>query len=178
MELLNVLFIGAVWYQTVFLISLFCLFVILAFDELSVGAVPLVAWIGLLFYLGKVDVNHIDWVLTIEAVVAYLVVGIIWSGYKWFVYVRDLYLEHVEARTQSYRNRDLEYKSKVTTLKQHLENYKFDAPKSKDKISSISGWIIFWEFSIIKYLLNDFVVDLIKRLGGYYSRITAYAIKG
>lgn len=155
MEFLLGLFIGATWYYTALLISLCVLFIGSALAESGWSMVLVTTWVATLFYLGKIDISQANWVDTLLLVMAYIIVGIIWSGYKWFLYIKERKSEH-----------DAKHKS-----------YPFVAPKSSSKVEEISVWILFWWLSMLSYVFSDMITDLVKRLGGFYNKIAEYALK-
>lgn len=155
MEFLLGLFIGATWYYTALLIGLCVLFIGSALAESGWSVFLVATWFATLFYLGKIDVHHISYVDTLLLMMAYIAIGVIWSGYKWFLYVKEQKTEHDEKKRP----------------------YMFEVPKSSSKVEEISVWILFWWLSMLSYVFSDMVTDLVKRLGGFYNKIAEYALK-
>lgn len=88
----------------------------------------------------------------------YVVIGIVWSFYKWKLLVADT-IE--DAKAKSY----IKSKQDLKDLINRNKNY-----------DVIGFWIIVWPLSVIGYLIYDFVVDMVKglidRLYTVYDRIT------
>lgn len=178
MEFLVGVFVGAVWYETLVLIALCVLFIGTAFAESAWSVAILAIWIGVLTYYNKLSISSIDWYSTALFVAVYLLIGVIWSGYKWFQYVKRKKEDHDKEKVNWYNRQSSDYKSKFSFEESVLQNqHNFVIPKSTDKVEEIAVWIVFWEISMISYMLYDMVIDLIKRLGGFYNKITLYAIK-
>jgi hypothetical protein len=175
-EFVTGLFVGLVWWETAMVCLLIGVTIISAFAESGFGFLTAVILIGALYGMDKIDLSNIDYMKTLSISGLYLVVGLLWSGYKWFLYIKDA--------KQSY-NKDLlaSYNRLTNYEKISLEEYaaskygNFKLPTSSSKAEEISVWIVFWVFSVISYIFSDMVKDIVKRLGGVYDAIARYAIK-
>jgi hypothetical protein len=101
---------------------------------------------------------------TLTGALVFIVIGILWSFFKWLKYVKvcyKMYLREV-ARSGS-------------------ANISFYTPQAFQNKAQISSWIIFWPFSIIRYafvsLLSDVMNALINRLSVVFNRITKSQFK-
>ena len=83
--------------------------------------------------------------------IAYLVVGITWSLFKYKKRAEEIALE---------------YKDKNNTKEYILERIRYNI-----RNHDIAFWIIYFPISMIKFLLEDFVDYLIDQLGFVYKRI-------
>lgn len=98
--------------------------------------------------------------------IIWLVIGLAWSFFKWFKFVRKKYKKFKES-----------YPAKVD-----VEDVKYRyIPKVSDNKEQITTWIVFWPFSVIRYalesLLKDFFNGIIKMFTGWYDRITISQFK-
>ena len=77
----------------------------------------------------------------------YVLVGIIWSMFKWYKFL---------------------VKEKARGVK--------EAPKANSYKSDISFWATYWPFGVVKYLVGDLIHDLFsqiwKHIGGVYQKIS------
>jgi hypothetical protein len=126
--------------------------------------------------MGKIDLSNIDYMRTLSISGLYLAVGLLWSGYKWFLYIKDKKQSYDEDLLLSYYRRGPQYE-KLSLGEYATSNYgNFKLPTSSSKSEEISVWVVFWVFSVIYYIFSDMVKDIVKRLGGVYDAIARYAI--
>lgn len=94
-------------------------------------------------------------------VIGYFAVGVVWSFFKWFFYLRRV------------RERLLE---RFTEIKEE------DIPLAKKNVNRISTWISFWMLSALWTLLNDPVRNFSKYcvaiFGSWYDKMSQSAFEG
>lgn len=96
----------------------------------------------------------------------YVAIGIFWSFFKWGQFAKRSFKKYQE---------DLAYhmKHSPSSTPPIQEDYRPYASKNKAQLTS---WILWWPFSILRYILGNLVRDffnlLITKLGGAYDRIT------
>lgn len=97
--------------------------------------------------------------------IIYLFVGLVWSFFKWGIYVKKkhkYYIHQIEESKKQNRNMLFDWK-----------HYRPEVSKHK---YILSMWIIWWIFSLIRYFLGDFIVNiatwLANQFGGIYNKIT------
>lgn len=87
----------------------------------------------------------------------YLIAGIIWSFFKWFKVVK---------RAKERYLREAGSPRPISSF----------VPKVNQWKESITSWILFWPFSILRYafgtMLMDFMNAIVSRLKGLYDRIS------
>lgn len=98
--------------------------------------------------------------------VLYLALGVSWSLFKWFVYCRDARKKFDE---RSYA------KSGVSDLN-------LWKPNAQDNKARITGWMVFWPWSSLWFLINDPIrrafSSLFDYLQGIFQRISDKAFEG
>ena len=177
MEFLMGLFVGLVWWQTTILVGLITMMVVTGFAESFSSIIYAASIVGVLIYLGKFDFSTVNYTMVILYTLGYLLIGILWSAYKWFLYVIKYTKDYNRDSELSWKHAYEEKRNKVT-----LEEYKaseaskMHLPSSSNKIEEISMWILFWELSMLSYVFSDLIKDIISKLGGIYNAISRYAI--
>lgn len=96
------------------------------------------------------------------ALAVYIIIGLAWSIFKWRNFVKKKKEEYIIRCDRYNRSYDADsLRSDIAAAKNH---------------DVIGFWIIAWPFSVIAYLIGDFVADLIKKLvnnmGRVYDNIT------
>jgi hypothetical protein len=99
-------------------------------------------------------------------IVGYLVVGIGWSFFRWLKFVKAEFRRwKKDAETNNYKK----------------ENKAHYIPTAGDNIDQLTAWLIFWPFSVIRYIVGDLLRDLgemfVRTLGKAYDRIAINAFK-
>ena len=101
----------------------------------------------------------------LEYIGLYVVAGIVWSFYKWYVYLKKNVEKLKERGTKS------------TNFKKDYSNI-FDASENKE---SIIAWMIYWPFSAFWYIISDpitkFYKWLFEKFSGIYENITNSVLK-
>jgi hypothetical protein len=95
--------------------------------------------------------------------VGYFLVGIGWSFFRWLKYVKK------------------QYKKWKTSYSYKPEDREKNIPQAGDNKEQLSAWLIFWPFSVIRYIIGDLLKDLgemfVRTLGKAYDRIAINAFK-
>ena len=158
-----VFFTGLVMWEIIFLVVLGVALVASLNYESSIGfsvafiILITMSWTGAGSVWAAVTLLDIIWFIAI-----YIVMGIIWSGWKW--------------RQLAIKTRDL-YKAKVRDGKRvYSDNEIREEIQRRKDYDTFVFWILVWPLSGIGYLINDFVVDMVKklvdRISTIYDRIT------
>ncbi len=111
----------------------------------------------------------------------YIIIGIIWSFYKWYMYVKErakVFLTEQEDWKIRVQQAGSEQAAKRYHDQPTLANFTPDIAKNVDLIF---GWAGFWPWSLLWALLDDafrsFYAFIIKRLSVVYAWITKQAFK-
>jgi hypothetical protein len=108
-------------------------------------------------------VSDINWLYTLASTPVYLVIGYVWSRYKWKNKVQKLVALFKRKYTASeYKDEGLEARDKA------LKSIVYHA-KSK---SQYAFWIIAWPASVLNFLFSDMIINLVGKLSKYYDKIT------
>lgn len=93
----------------------------------------------------------------------YILIGLIWSLFMWFRFVKTM------------ADRWEQYKLNMSTKSYQQDVSSFRPIVSENK-QQITGWIIFWPFSVIRYFLGSLIKDLgdwvVARMTILYNKIT------
>lgn len=155
-------FAGLIWWE----IGLFLVLLIgsgIALKEES-SAGFFVAF-AVIFFMPWSGVGSIWASVSLVGIMYYLILfilaGIGWSFFKWKLFVQKQIEYHKDRR----------YGDSAYTKKQIKE-----AIQSKKSYDTIIYWILLWPFSVLGYLVNDFVYNLVKsivdKIYTIYDRIT------
>ena len=159
--LLQVAFMALSWYWMIGLVVFGLWFIGCVFEEsFEIGAVMLVLFLGLTQFSGFYDFRAIDFVSLFYTGAIYLAVGCIWSLFKYKITAKDIAKEYIDEYPRKSGNE----------LREGILN-RIEARIYKSKIS---GWIVFFPFSILKFLFGDFIDYLVSKLGKVYKRIAVY----
>lgn len=105
----------------------------------------------------------ISWSALLVGGTIYLVVGLIWSFYKWF----RLY----KTKMNQYNHQ------KSLQNNPTLDRY---IPKLEENKSSITTWVLFWPFSVMRYVLSDvifkFTTFITECFESVYNKIGNYVL--
>jgi len=126
-----------------------------------VGAYIIIAFfVSKTIFLSIVDSIQTQPTTFILYTIIFLIIGLMWSFYKWFRFVKK--------RTRDYLSK-VEERSRTVFISDFLP----DVSKNK---SLISTWIIFWPISVARYLCGNILVDmtnyLIKKFASTYQSIS------
>lgn len=113
---------------------------------------------GALWYLATNINFH-----SILTVLIYLVLGIIWSFFHWYFYIRKT-VDKFNRANESGRHRE-----------------KFEAPDMYEQVGRIVAWIFYWPFDIPPTFLLEpmrrFGLWCVDSLSGIYNGITNWVLK-
>lgn len=152
------LFLALAWYQMIGMIILPVVFLFTVFnDEITGSLIFLALTIGLLHYFTFIDLTSLDILKCFYSVVIYLILGSIWSLFKYKQKAKEITTQHIRDKTNS-------------------KEYILKRIKLSIRNSEISYWIIFFPISMIKFALSDFVDYLISKLGRIYDYIARYVV--
>ena len=96
--------------------------------------------------------------VVVVAILAYIVLGSVWSIIKWYFYV-------VQARTD-YINND--YSGKIYTI----SDIKNNIPKASSNKGRITSWMFYWPFSVIITLFNEPIKNIFNKI--YYKFTSSF----
>jgi hypothetical protein len=143
-------------------------------EHLGVSIVTVVAFIllmglcsELLTYSYRMISENLS--LAIAIAVLYFPVGLLWSIFKWVLYLKD----EIKRETGYYNRSDKKGKLGVPiSLSYYL---KAELPTVKNSKEKLVYWITYWPFSVIDFLLSDLIIrigNLIYDLSGkMYDKI-------
>lgn len=130
-------------------------------DDISATWIVSIISLALLYFLGNAnDFNELGkWilanpVLSILTLVAYLLIGVVWSLFKWTFYVKSLKRKHIKSSES-----------------------KFYAPKVEVEYNRtrILGWMMYWPLSSVWTIINDPIkrvfTEILEKTTGLYDKI-------
>lgn len=160
---LFVAFSALSWYYMIGIFIFSLVFIVLAFYEnFTSTLVVLFLLFGIVQYTNLYDFTTIDIISLLYIFIIYILIGIIWSLFKYKFEVSNIVLK-IKKRNKDVLANDL--KSSI------LETINYQI--TKDRISS---WIVFFPISIIKFLFEDMVIYVIERMGKVYNKIAEIVI--
>lgn len=166
--LFTVAFSALNWYWMVGLFVFGILFIAFAFEESLAGAALMLAlFLGLSQFSGFVDLRAIDVISTFYVVSIYLVIGCIWSLFKYKISVKKIADEYIE------NNKNKKYKYTPEELKEDI----LSRIESKISKSLIASWVVLFPFGVLKFIFGDFVEYIVSKLGRIYRKIAEYVIE-
>lgn len=193
--------LGTVWWWVVTLVSTG--FLILAIDKESiVGSIFLLLfYISFLEFVSKANIFQFiadKPLVALSYVGGYIVIGLVWSFLKWWLYVHDkvdglkekrkeflLRMRNKSTRfTDELREMEITEETKVPEglRKEWQSDVKMYIPRLSAKKEKISIWIVHWPFSMLWSLVDDLIHKLAKRLvetfRKWYQAIADHALKG
>jgi len=148
---------GLAWYWITAVVLLILLSVAFSNDEDFGGETWL--FIGILVLIGWTFWGQVSIAGAILFAAYYLVVGSVWSVLN---YARTIKAEIKDAKASGYTTKDMP-----------LSHFQKAIKKNR-----IVRWIAYWPFSIVNYVIGDFLANVFERiigmLGNTYSRITKH----
>lgn len=120
--------------------------------------------VAVLACYGKSILAVVNWHTLLIGAVGYLIVGSLWSLYKWRKYVRR-------------KLTDPRYISKLATGEYIVNPSYKDEFSPSDNLGMVSSWILYWIFSWVWMLTGNLLKTIVTSLTGSYRRITNSAIK-
>jgi hypothetical protein len=192
--------VGEVWFWLLSLV-LGGFFLVNLFHEKVLGATTSLIIYGLIItFFG--NFNIFDWAWDNPGLMAqwagtYLVVGILWSILRWYLFNTKIKWAYNEIRADFKKKHNItsttipnEYRSKWQTyLNSHHDSWervtryydwrkpytieKLDdiIPKSRDYRRPIICWMAYWPLSLVFFLLHDFISGLFERLYQILSNV-------
>jgi len=108
--------------------------------------------------------KNTNWTLFGVGVGVYLVVGILWLLFKWRKFSKTKYQEYLK---EFQRCKDRNY---------DLPKMDYYIPLVKEHPVEINSWILFWPFSIVRYItqnmLTDFIAWIRDQISGTLNKIS------
>lgn len=98
--------------------------------------------------------------------VLYLGLGLVWSLFKWFRFLRKKRKEYDEAVIE-WEGRVKENKHTISKVP-YITDYR---PYAKDNKEQISSWIVFWPFSGIRYIVGNLLTDFVSWFVSLWSKL-------
>lgn len=150
----------------------------------------LVIFLVIAFFLDRAFVTGLwtgvssDWSATIFRSLAYLLLGLGWSFFKWWQFAKKMHRRYTDLLNQAKATKDNDlknYPDKGDEIKRKFKSrsdelYLLYKPVAKQNKEQISSWIIFWPFSVLRYIIGRALVDalnwIVDQFGGVYNRIT------
>lgn len=132
------------------------------------------------FVFGHHDPSVLWDTKTLGIVIGYVVAGVPWSVFRWYRHHRDLRKEYDSAKEDFLVARGVKDSTRIPDellAEWQRSSYRMDPRRSSVKGSKaqITGWMIFWPFSMTGWVLNDPITRLFnaifERLRGVYTGI-------
>lgn len=154
---------GGVMFWIVMIAAFICMTWSLALDEPRWTTFTIALFIAILYFCGSKTLveNTATWIYnnpgrTTFNVVIYTVIGVLWSFYKWYLY--------------------------MVAYKKSRSGYTFvTPPKAAENKGTIISWMSYWPVSVFWYVINDpvkkFFNFVYERTGKVYDRITDRVFK-
>ena len=104
----------------------------------------------IIIYWNWIATIFINWQLTLFVLGGYLLAGAIWSVYRWFRKCRTFVKNNPDKEKKWYKQRLLPSENK----------------------SQITGWIVYWPFSLVWNIVGDFLTTIFDSLQHVYEKVT------
>lgn len=162
MTFLTILFFG------IFVISIGLLFTAIAYDSPFGAFVSTIAAGSIVHFL--IGFNLYEFAVQNQVALyiilaLYFPIGVIWSLFKWYLYLTKVKEEHLDKKKRYSQDR-------VYLVK----------PEASDNKGRIIAWISYWPISIIWTLIADFVTGVARRIynkiSGLFDKISDKVFKG
>ena len=120
--------------------------------DLDIYWIPSVIIIGLFIWYIRINLDTIgdflltNWIFIVFSFIIYILIGISWSFYKWAKYCD--------------KNK---YRSKGTLISPTIEN-EWVLPKVEKHYNLIIGYISYWPFSMIGFIVSDLFRSLLRKI--------------
>lgn len=126
--------------------------------------------------------------ILLSAAGIYLVIGAVWSLFKWFGYVRGVYNENLarkERRAAAISRVIKDEGYSREKAEEHVGHYgdyhQRPRPLATDHKGMLTGWIAYWPWGIASFALFDMirksVTMIYEALGGVYDQVAKAAFK-
>lgn len=111
----------------------------------------------------------LNWATVAMYVGLYLLAGIFWLFFKWNQYAKNQKKRFIEAydnwekgRSKPFKGEEEKFRLENVGRRQEMSNnYR---PKVNDNKEQINSWIIFFPFSVIRYVFNNLLADFFEML--------------
>ena len=113
--------------------------------------------------------DNFGWFLA--GIVGYVLIGVLWSHFKWLLYLREVRDDFVEYQANVASGK----KSKVLDDKSLKDNFRYETnlrdfpPKALNHKSQIVTWTMYWPFSAFWTVFDDFVLNLFNTVFEYFK---------
>jgi len=130
------------------------------------------------FMTNKVDWLVYNWHLVIMGVAIYVAIGILWSAYKWYTYVRS-YIPEINGLRVIYDSITLDEKKKYDSFADFISKYSsinryMSVGYNKAKIIK---WIVFWWASLIATFFGDWLYNFFNHIYEMCTGLYKYIVK-
>ena len=158
------LFLALAWYQMIGLFIFGLWFVVAAFSESLEGSIIMLAlFLGLTQFSGLYDLRAIDFISVFYIGVVYLGIGAVWSLFKYKITAKQLADEYMSEFSR--------YDEQTT---ERLKTGILNRIESRIYKSRIVCWIVFFPFSVLNFILGDFIEYIVTKLGRVYRKIAEH----
>ncbi len=117
----------------------------------------IVTALAVMIYFSEIVAILSNWQMVLLCAGAYLLVGGGWSVIRWFKYCKKFIEKHPEVPS---------YQSDVV-----LKDYYKEVLSPANKKSQITGWIIYWPWSMLWNVVGDVITVIYDALQGVYTKI-------
>ncbi len=182
---MGLLVFGAFWFWTLMAIGTCTIFYSIypaEYDDMDnggglafltvLGTLLLLQWFGDVKVFSAISTNPS---LALLALLAYLVVGAVWSIAKWYFYLhrrREVYNDKRFRILRDYRVdkvSDLQQRDKESVVRQ-LRDYAAQ-PKARENKQRIIVWMAYWPWSLVWTFFSDFVRRLCHHIYEWLHRL-------
>ena len=158
--LLTAIGIGTIWFWVITFVASIIFIASIENDHYKTPTAVL-ALLGLIYWK-DITATGYGWQTIVIAIAIYAIVGIIWSAFRWFKYVKS----HAEEYRKIYGNTLKE--DRMRELKRMVD--------VTDNKSKIVGWVAWWPWSMFWNLLGDFFTFVYEQVQGIYQKIADKAV--
>lgn len=110
----------------------------------------------------------------ILSVIAWVFIGVAWSFFRWYVYLKD------SKRRQDDNYQDFVKNEKKWDRKVERE-LKYTIPQAEDNKERITTWMVYWPFSVLGYLATNPIQRMYRwiyeHVSGVYDKMTVSVFK-
>ncbi len=177
--LFSALFAISIWFYIFTLIFIIIAIICEEHDSFEFAIVLLVLYSLAIQFFAKINIFkwiienpiHLLWIIP-----GYILFGIIWSWVKWGLLLNKIAKKTEEKWEDFLKDKELPKDTKTISKKLHEEwksqiRYGYERPVFKESKKKISVWVMYWPISIIWYLLNNLIKDLINRIVVQFRKV-------
>lgn len=190
--MIELFILGSLWWYLVSGTFVIWAFFLTEKESLAWTIISLFLYLAFLQFLGRVNVFgylFFQPINTVLYILGYFVIGFIWSFIKWWLRVNETAqkcLEEMDKFIKEHTSKEnfqsavpLEFQKSERsgkTLRDEWEShiqYKDELKKpiaSKNK-EKISVWVVYWPFSVVWSLINDFIKRMVEQLVIRFQKI-------